>query len=163
MYFSVNPDEAAINIATGAAPAISAADIFDIMPGGVMGNLRNFPFATAASMGLDGFGQNTDDIDGGPYWGSGSQGAEPGIDYALFSLSHGSASLNMYQLSEADIFLTNFTGSFALYASAADLGLIGGPGLYPGDNVDALEIIPEPTTIALLGLGGLALMRKRRA
>lgn len=172
MYFSVNPDEAAINIATGAAPAISAADIFDIMPGGVMGNLRNFPFATAASMGLDGFGQNTDDIDalvmydlgmlGGPYWGSGSQGAEPGIDYALFSLSHGSASLNMYQLSEADIFLTNFTGSFALYAGAADLGLIGGPGEYPGDNVDALEIIPEPTTIALLGLGGLALLRKRR-
>ena len=171
MYFSINPDEAVIM--TLSAPAISAADIFDIMPGGVLGNLRNSPFATAASMGLDGFGQNTDDIDalvmydlgmlGGPYWGSGSQGAEPGIDYALFSLSHGSASLNMYQLSEADIFLTNFTGSFALYAGAADLGLIGGPGEYPGDNVDALEIIPEPTTIALLGLGILALRRKRKA
>jgi len=169
MYFSINPDEA-LNV-MASAPAISAADIFDIKPAGVLGNLRSSPFATAASMGLDTVGQNTDDIDalvlydlgqlGGTYWGG--PGAEPGIDYALFSLSHGSASLINWGLSEADIFLTNFTGSFALYASAADLGLIGGPGLEPGDNVDALEIIPEPTTIALLGLGILALRRKRRA
>ena len=167
MYFSINPDEALIM--TPSAPGISAADIFDIKPAGVLGNLSNNPFAAAASMGLDMHGP--DDIDalvmydldvlGGPCWGG--PGAQPDVDYALFSLSHGSASLINWGLSEADIFLTNFTGSFALYASAADLGLIGRPGLEPGDNVDALEIIPEPTTIALLGLGILALRRKRKA
>jgi hypothetical protein len=30
-------------------------------------------------------------------------------------------------------------------------------------NADNLTVIPEPATIALLGLGGLALLRRKRA
>ena len=66
---------------------------------------------------------------------------DPAADYALFSLSHGSVSLNQWGLSESDIFFTDFSGGFWLYASAMDLGLLGGPGMMPGDNVDALETI----------------------
>jgi len=148
---------------------ISAANIYDVP--GYGETSPSMPFAASASLGLDTLGLNTDNIDalvlydlnqlGGPK--RNGPGAEAGIDYALFSLSHGSASLNNLGLSEADIFFTDFSGSFALYASAADLGLAGGPGLQPGDNVDALEIVPEPVTLFLFGFGGLVLLRKRKA
>ncbi len=162
MYFSIYPDEAVL-------VQTSAADIYDVAPQG--GGTSPTPFAPSITLGLDLVGGlNSDDIDGlivwdlnllgGSMWGG--PGAQPGIDYALFSLSHGSVSLAQWGLSEADIFFTDFSGSFALYANAADLGLIGGPGSSPGDNVDALEIIPEPATIALLGLGALSLLRIRR-
>lgn len=160
MYFSIYPVEAVM-------VNVSAADIYDVKPGEIFASPTS-PFALASTLGLD----MLDDIDalilydlnmsGSSIWGG--PGAEPGIDYALFSLSHGSASLSRFGLSPADIFFTDFSGSFSLYASAANLGLQvktsrgGNP-----DNVDALEIVPEPTTIALLGLGGLALLRKRRA
>jgi hypothetical protein len=163
MYFSINPDE-------GVRVNVTAANIWDVMPQGG-GTSSVMPFATAASIGLDSQGFSTDDIDalimwdrdlvGGPMWGG--PGAQAGIDYALFSLSHGSASLSLWNLTEADIFFTDFNGSFALYANAADLGLVGAAGLSAGDNVDALEAIPEPTTMVLLGLGALALIRRRRA
>ena len=55
-------------------------------------------------------------------------------DFALFSLAPGSVALAALGNSPADIFFTDFSGSYAIYASAADLGLL------PADNVDALEI-----------------------
>jgi hypothetical protein len=113
------------------------------------------PFATALTMGLDTFGENTDSIDalimydndfpGGPQWGG--PGGEPGDDYALFSLAPGSASLAQWQLDAADVFFTNFTGTFWLYAPSSSLGLSGVPGGAPGfthDNVDALDPPVEP-------------------
>ena len=66
---------------------------------------------------------------------------DPAADYALFSLSHGSTSLNQWGLTEADIFFTDFTGGFWLFARDVELGLVGGPGMLPGDNVDALETL----------------------
>ncbi len=159
LYFSVYHAEAQ-------AQDISAADIYDVAPGNDQTSPSS-PFAASPSLGLD----TLDNIDalvlydlnqlGGPKWNG--PGAEAGIDYALFSLSHGSASLNNLGLSEADIFFTDFSGSFALYAGAADLGLAGGPGFTPGDNVDALEVVPEPATLLLFGFGGLMSLRKRKA
>ena len=70
--------------------------------------------------------------------------------------------------SPADVFYTDFLRSFnplldwqaggSLYATAEELGLLA------KDNLNALDIsvVPEPTTIFLLGLGGLALMRRRK-
>ncbi|NQU75703.1 MAG: PEP-CTERM sorting domain-containing protein [Planctomycetes bacterium] len=67
--------------------------------------------------------------------------ADPMIDYALFSLSPGSPSLMQYGLSPSDIFFTDFSGCFWLYALGSDLGLLSDPGANLGDNVDALEVL----------------------
>jgi hypothetical protein len=140
-YFSINPDEA---ILVGRSPA----DLFDVAPNTAAASPT--PFATAASMGLDSGGVGSDSIDalavfdhavlGGP--GNGGPGGQAGVDYALFSLAPGSASLSTFQLSAGDVFFSDFSGAFAVYATAADLGLLDGAGGAPavGDNVDALEL-----------------------
>ena len=85
-----------------------------------------------------------------------------GADEALFSLQANSPTLGALGLSPGDVFYTDFTGEFSLYASAADLGLEF------DDELNALDIkvnVPEPTAIlGLLALGtlgaGSALKRK---
>lgn len=139
-YYTANPDAAML-----AMVPVSSADIFDVQP---LQMPVAAPYATAAQIGLDPRGRATDCIDalvvwdyglpGGPAWMG--PGAEPGLDFALFSLAHGSVSLAQWGLSEADVFFTDFNGSFWLYASSADLGLVGPP--QPGkDNVDALDVL----------------------
>ena len=140
--FSVNPDEAA-ELAALSGGAFSAADVFAVVP---VVNTSMLAFS-AASSGLDAAGPNTDDIDALHLVTDGAGGG------ALFSLAPGSASLLQHGLSAADIFFTDFNGSFTTYLTAADIGLL------PQDNVDAL---PEPATLTLLALGGLAMLRRRR-
>lgn len=57
---------------------------------------------------------------------------------------------------------TIFVGEFGNFSH--DFGISGGPGVQGGFNT--VEVIPEPSTYALMGLGGLALMagygRKKR-
>jgi hypothetical protein len=120
---------------TGTSPA----DLFDVAAGAVTATLT--PYAPASAMGLDSFGPGTDSIDalvlfdnplvGGP--GNGGPGAEPVTDYALFSLAPGSASLARFGLDAADVFFSDFSGAFAVYASSAVLGLAG------RDSIDALD------------------------
>ena len=160
LYWTLNPDASAMG---GWVP--SCADILDIAPGGMA---TPMPYAFAPQLGLDMFGEGSDCIDalvvwdggapGGQAWGG--PGAEPVMDYALFSLAHGSISLAQWGLSEADIFFTDFTGAFALYASANDLALWGQPGFEPGDNVDALEIlVPGDANLDYrVSIGDLAIM-----
>ncbi len=169
-YFAIAPDEAVV-------VAASAADIFDtaaFAPGTVP-----VPYASSFSMGLDSLGLNTDSIDalvvfdsgalGGP--SNGGPGAEPMRDFALFSLAPGSASLGTAvgaaPKSASDIFFTDFTGSFAVFAFATDLGLPSGAPGFPfqnQSNVDALEItIPEPTSgLLLIGVMALGWCGRRR-
>jgi hypothetical protein len=121
-YFTINPDEA---LAAGLLPA----DIFDVAVVGGPG-----------SDSIDALVVFDNGVLGGP--GNGGPGAEPAIDFALFSLAPGSASLAVFGLNAADVFFTDFTGAFAVYASDVDLGLLGAPGGAPtaGDNIDGLEI-----------------------
>jgi hypothetical protein len=139
LYWSLNPDAAWMQ-------GMLEAEIYDIAPGG--GPVMPGPaYAQPWQMGLNLVGE--DDIDGlivwdqaapgGPAWGG--PGAEPQLDYALFSLSHGSATLAQWGLSPGDIFFTDFNGSFALYASAIDLGLNVAAGAIGSDNVDALTVL----------------------
>lgn len=164
-YFAIAPDEAA------AVTTVSAADIFDTAP--LTPGTSPIPYATAVSMGLDTMGMNTDSIDGlvvfdsgllgGP--ANGGPGAEPFRDFALFSLAPGSASLSTFGLSASDVFFTDFSGAFGVFAFPTDLGLFPGAPGFPfqnQSNIDALEItIPEPTSLLLLGLATLGLCANR--
>jgi hypothetical protein len=162
-YFAIAPDEAVIVVQ-------SAAHIYDVAAN-APGTIAAKPFATALTMGLDTFGTNTDSVDGLVMWdvnliggpNFGGPGGEWGLDYALFSLAPGSASLAQFNLSANDVFFTDFTNRFAVYALSTDLGMFAAPGgaAMAGDNIDALEI-PEPATIALLGFGAVGLLARRR-
>jgi hypothetical protein len=138
-FFSINPDDAVNKqFASGGVPFDSAA--IYIAP--VAGAGGSFLYAPAAAMGLAPmpifplppiFAAN--DIDALVVWDVGADGVTvAGVDFALFSLSPGSADLAAFGNSPADVFFTDFSGSYAVYASAADLGLL------PTDNVDALEV-----------------------
>ena len=81
----------------------------------------------------------------------------PGTDMALFSLAPGSPTLINLGASPADLFLTTFNNGNILRYPAGSLGL------QTNDNVDALEVqLPEPATLGLLLLGGLALLGRSR-
>ena len=162
-YFAIGPDEAVV-------VAQSAAHIYDT-GANAGGTVAGSPFATAITMGLDSIAANPDSIDalvmfdvnqlGGPNWAG--PGGESGIDYALFSLAPGSGSLAQFNLSANDVLFTDFSNLFAVYALSTDLGMFAalGGAVMAGDNIDALEI-PEPATLSLLALGGLAFLRRKR-
>lgn len=117
-------------------------------------------------IGLDPF----DDLDALVLWDVFEPGVlNPGIDKALFSLSTfspstftGSGSSYSFctpgRMSPSDVCFTDFSGSYSPFASAADLGL------RDDDELNALDTVPEPTTVLLFGAGlaGLAAFRRNR-
>jgi hypothetical protein len=73
------------------------------------------------------------DMDGVP------TSASPDVDFALFSLRAGSPTLAFTGLSPGDVFITDFTGSFDIFAYGVELGLA------PMDELDALTLgFPAP-------------------
>jgi hypothetical protein len=128
----------------------SAADILISPAGSGAFNV----FATAAQMGL----VIDDDLDALALLDLDQSGTVSVGDMGLFSLAPGSPTLLVGPgASPADVFLTTFNGTSAVRYTAASLGLLF------EDNVDALEVqIPEPATMALLALGGLAMLRRKR-
>jgi hypothetical protein len=163
-YFSVYPAE-------GVLVGVSSADLF-LASVGTPGAVP-IPFAPSFTLGLDTLGPHpivgtpfSDSVDALVMWDNGIPGVlEPGLDYALFSLGPGSASLGALAglINDSDVLFSDFTGLFALYASAGALGLIGDPagGFIPRpavgplvgiDGLDALDVvpvIPEPASVAL--------------
>lgn len=106
-------------------------------PGGVAPPPVPAPWATAGQIGLV---PGADDIDALLVWDwSASGAAVGGMDYALFSLAPGSASLAACGLSDAHVFFTDFSGAFGIFALPGDLGLVGGPGC---GGIDALGNTP---------------------
>lgn len=155
LYTSIPPASAFVN-------GYSAADIFVTVAG--TPGASPVPWATAPSMGLDmlGFPPNPqleglrDDIDALVVWDNGKTDpdgnetrAEPELDYALFSLSPGSASLSAIRsagipVDASTIFFTDFSGSFAVYLFGEQVGVLSLSSDGGADdieaNIDALEI-----------------------
>lgn len=134
-YYTVAPAEAPL---TG----LLSADI--MMLGGAV-------WAFAPQCGLDNFGPGSDSIDALVVWDNNAQGqCEPGIDYALFSLAPGSATLtqlvNMgFAVDGGTVFMTDFQGWFYTFTWSWDNGLAPTPvppllGNRQDVNIDALEV-----------------------
>jgi hypothetical protein len=152
IYFSINPAEAFV-------AGFSAADILAVLAGSP--GPFPAPWAPAALMGLDslGFPPNSqldlfDDIDGLVVWNIGPAlqdnfvQAQPGRDFALFSLSETSASIAAIRamglpVDGSTIFFTDFSGAFAVYLFGSQVGVADvTSGFDIGFNIDALEIRP---------------------
>lgn len=142
-YFALYPD-----VWRGVAPLLpgsSASDVYDTAaPGGFVCGFP--PFAQGSQAGL--LPQDVIDAlvvyDNGAQGsvGCGGPGAEPAVDAMLFSLAPGSPSLFLAGLDAGDVLFSDFTGAFAVYAEASDLGL-SDSGAVPdsGDNLDALDYV----------------------
>lgn len=128
--------------------------------------LNYFSLANVFAYGEDHIGLHPlDDLDALALWDVVNPGRlDPGIDMALFSLSTFSPSAFTYSgnpympglkyfLSPADILFTDFQTEFlpgqkfTLWASAAEIGL------RPDDELNALDTVPEPSTILLMAVG----------
>jgi hypothetical protein len=92
-------------------------------------------YAPAPTMGLDLLG-GLDDIDALQVWDMDGipTALAPGIDFALFSLRAGSPTLGFTGMSPGDVFITDFTGGFDIFAYGTELGLT------PADELDALTL-----------------------
>lgn len=89
-------------------------------------------FSTATQIGLT----DRDNVDAIAVWDVERNGkADPGHDFVIFSLDRGSPSLGGG--SPADLFVSDFAGSFCLYLPAKELGL------NRCDNVDAVDVERE--------------------
>lgn len=113
----------------------SPADIYYAPPGGAFGL-----FSVPALLGL----APNNNLDALVLWDRMAAGAvDPGSDFALFSLAPGSPALNgpdgvpgtADDFSAADLFVSDFMGTFCLYTRANQLGLL------PQDNVDGLDVV----------------------
>jgi hypothetical protein len=138
----------------GASPLLPA----DIALAGVAG-----PWAPAPALGLDLVGgPGSDDIDALLVRDLGILGIyEPGIDFVAFSLTPGSATLGALGYVPG-------TGGADLFVPAGALPALFMPavafGLLPTDNLDAIDVVPEPSSaLLLLGTTLPLLLRRRRA
>jgi len=110
-------------------------------------------FAQPGTLGL----VNADVIDGLAVYDGGTLGLAETGEYVVFSLQNGSPSLGT-TLSGADVFVSALDGSFFKWIDHSQLGLLS------TDEIDALDVaIPEPTSLGVVALGALALVRRRRA
>ncbi|MCP5537564.1 MAG: PEP-CTERM sorting domain-containing protein [Akkermansiaceae bacterium] len=112
-------------------------------------------YVTAAGLGLSA----ADDIDALVVFDDGD-GIYGAADTILFSLAPGSPSLPGLSAGPGDILIASGGGP----VSAVPFALAGSLGLTPGDNVNALDvfIVPEPSSLFLLGFGITCLMMSHR-
>ncbi len=151
-YHSINPDEALLKqFASGGTRTYTPSDIY-VTPAGSNVSFLYAPeqmiFGAANPPFSGDQGEATgEDIDALVLWDTGEdQQVEPGRDFALFSLAPGSSilfllnALNPGSVGPGDVFFTDFTGSFGLFARGPELGLSTGFA-FEIDNLDALEVV----------------------
>jgi len=165
------------NGGTAAANGFVGGDVLVTFAGG-------FPalYAPAVLLGLDiAGGPDSDDLDALALLEDGDGIFTPGSDFILFSVRRGSAVIgspdSMFgaPIEEGDVLtiplptpLGGLSPFPAIFVPGEALGLVtlrGFPagGQFGADDLDALDIVvPEPCTLTLLALGGLAMMRRRR-
>jgi hypothetical protein len=110
-----------------------------LAPGSAQGNLVNGPHGSGA---LDGSGDIT-----GAYGNLGQPDPDHPANTAFYSFQvtvNGEGQIDPYMDPSADAFFTSTSPYYAL-----------------ADGFTPLTIVPEPMTIALLGLGGLFLRRRK--
>lgn len=156
IYYSLDSATAGFGGGVGADVFVSASiPGYDVPPTPV-------PYAPAVALGLDTLGAGSDDIDALVVFDhSGTPGVFDAADYILFSLTPGSASLAAASgtpyagLLPGDVLTATASGGAGLFAPGVALGLA------PGDNMDALDVIPEPSVVILMAVGGIGLYIRR--
>lgn len=180
VYFSLDSSFPDPFESTGFGPPANTATA---LSNGFVGGdvLMSFPgagpivYASAAQLGLDLFGPDTDDLDALALWDDGDGIYEPLVDWLAFSVRRGSAIIGTLDatqglpIEEGDILMSPLAvgapaGSAPHIALRADveLGLATArSGLVQiGDDLNALDVVPEPATMLVL-LAGLALASLR--
>jgi hypothetical protein len=147
-YHAITPDVyTSLTGATGLPmpPGFLPADIIISFP------LGTFVYAPAPVMGLDINGPGTDDIDALVVFEMDGLFERPrrGVDFALFSLRAGSATLGATGMAPGDVFITDFSGGFDIFAYAVELGLA------PADDLDGLTLgLPQAPPIVCADFDG---------
>ena len=181
VYFSLDssfldPAGSPANTGTALANGFVGGDVL-VSLGGLIA-----PFAPAGILGLDILGPDTDDLDALAMADvDGDLVYTPGIDVLFFSVRRGSAvigspdSISGAPIEEGDILvdptfggLSPFPGIFipaewiGLATIRSGTAVVGANGMLMSDDLNALDVVPEPATVALLALGSLSLLRRRR-
>jgi hypothetical protein len=65
-------------------------------------------------------------------------------------------------VAEGSVVDSTFTSSTMVASGFGFNGFAGGGASGRGGQLDSIELVPEPTTMALLGLGGLVALKRRR-
>lgn len=124
------------------------------VPGDVVNGATGALYAPAPVLGLDTLGIGTDDLDALIVQ---DIGLIPGVydpaDFLAFSLAPGSPTIGLIGGAPGggDLLMPVPGGLPAIFIPAAAFGLL------PMDNLDAIDVVPEPSTIAL-ALAGFALL-----
>jgi len=162
IYFSVD-------LATANANGVQPGDVLVTGSAGAPPAL----YAPAAQLGLDAAGAGTDDLDALVLIDDGDGVFSPN-DFLLYSVTPGSAIVGTADglwgvpITPGDILLPWFTaggvpGVPMILIPAEALGLATTrAGYLSSDNLDALDVIPEPASLVLLAAGGLALLTSKR-
>ena len=184
-YFSIDPTTAASGVY---GPGISAGDVFVGLGGGgydqatpvnlppaAPGGVTQ-PYATEIALGF--LAPLGNDIDALVVFDDGDNSYSPGTDVIVFSLAPGSPYIGTLDpggsglvITAGDILVDAMT-SMALYGpgamtpsilhTAESLGLVTIRSGAPSDgNLNALDIVPEPSTWVLLVIGAIALLLRR--